>query len=214
MVLRYPVENTEISQVFGHDVSGDPIYGKFYEIFDNKHCGVDFPVPEGTTVKTSFPGIVVRSEYHDGMGNVAGIRNGNIVALYAHLDKISLSLGDILEAGDIVGVSGNTGKACVKPHLHFELRDLTKPSLKEMVFDPPFGKEINQYRERFEYIVNNKNTQKTLKKLSHMYFGTEDKWDLIKQTNNLNIDGDTQLDDGAKVVIPNFTEHDRLRYLP
>lgn len=208
MIAKYPVEDTKISQYFGNDVTNDPLRSKFYEIFDNKHCGIDFPVAIGTDVKASFPGVVVRAEYHEGMGNVVGIRNGNIVALYAHLDKISVNLGEFIKDGDFIGLSGCTGNACIKPHLHFELRDLTKPSLKEMVFDPPFENDIKQYRERYEYTVNNKNTQKTLKKLSFLYFGTEDKWKSIKQVNNLNIDEDTFLDEGTKLIIPNYTDNE------
>lgn len=205
MIVNYPVDDSKISQHFGNDVTNDPLRSKFYEIFDNKHCGVDFPVPIGTEVKVAFPGIVVRAENHDGMGNVVGIRNGNIVALYAHLNNISVKLGMVVEIGDRIGLSGGTGNTCVKPHLHFELRDLTKPSLKEMVFDPPFENEIKQYKERFEYTVNNKNTQKTLKKLSMMYFGKEDDWMLIKQTNNLDIDGNAVLENDKKMIIPNYS---------
>lgn len=204
MLINYPVEDQTISQPFGNDVTGDPVYSKFYELFDNKHCGVDFPVPVGTEIKVSFPGVVVRLENHLGMGNVVGIRNGNIVALYAHLSSISLQLGDVVNAGDIVGLSGCTGEACPTPHLHFELRDITKPTLKDMVFNPPFNREVEQFKNSFEYIVNNKNTQKTLKKLSLLYFGTEEKWESIKRINGLNIGGDDFLGDGSRIIIPNF----------
>lgn len=204
MFINYPVEEQTISQSFGNDVTGDPVYGKFYKVFDNKHCGVDFPVPVGTKVKVSFSGVVVRAENHLGMGNVVGIRNGNIVALYAHLGSISLHLGDVVGCGDIVGLSGCTGEACSIPHLHFELRDITRSTLKDMVFNPPFNGEVEQFKNSFEYTVNNKNTQKTLKKVSLLYFGTEEKWKLLKQTNNLNIRGDDFLDEGSRVIIPNF----------
>ncbi len=206
MFVNFPVDDKKISQHFGHDTTGDPVYGKFYEIFDNKHCGVDFPIPVGTKVKASFSGIVVRIENHDGMGKVVGVRNGNIVALYAHLSDFYVNLGDIIHTGDLIGMSGCTGKACVAPHLHFELRDISKSSLKEMVFDPPLEREIKQFIDTFDYVVNNKNTQKTLKNLSILYFGTDKKWNLIKKANRLGIEGDALLEDGLKISIPNYSE--------
>jgi len=206
MVIEYPVEDHNISQVFGNDVSQDLVYSEFYKIFDNKHCGVDFPVPVGSKVMSSFSGIVVRIENHPGMGNVLGIRNGNIVALYAHLNSITLHLGEIVSKNQFIGTSGSTGSACPTPHLHFELRDLTKPTLKEMVFEPSFGKEVQQYQDRFDYVVNNQNTQKTLKKIAAMYFGAEACWKLIKQVNDINHDGDMLLEEGKSIIIPNYTD--------
>jgi len=85
MIVHYPVKNTTISQPFGFDNSNHSERGNFYSVFDNKHPGVDFPVSKGTEVYAAFSGIVVRREFHKGMGNVIGVRNGNIVALYAHL---------------------------------------------------------------------------------------------------------------------------------
>ena len=204
MKIYYPVKDITISQPFGRDASNDPVYKEFYAIFDYKHCGVDFPVSVGTEIFASFPGIVVRVENHVGMGNVIGIRNGNIVALYAHLSRIDVQLGQTVNTGDLLGLSGATGEACPVPHLHFELRDITKPSLKEMVFEPKFEKDIDQYKETFEYTVNNKNTKKTLKTLAKLYFGTESFWEKIKLTNKFEIDGDTCLEDSKIVTIPNY----------
>ena len=203
MRIAYPVDDKKISQCFGHDVSSDPIYSKFYKIFNNKHCGVDFPVPIGTDIRASFSGTVVRVENHRGMGRVVGVRNGNIVALYAHLSEIYVNLGDFLRTGDKIGLSGCTGEACFKPHLHFELRDISKSSLKEMVFDPPFEDEVKQFKDSFDYVVNNKNTKKTLKNLSVLFFGTESRWKLIAETNSLTINGDTVLEENKKITIPN-----------
>lgn len=163
MKISYPVKNPTISQLFGFDNSNHPDRGNFYSLFDNNHPGVDFSVAKGTEVFAAFPGIVVRREFHKGMGNVIGVRNGNIVALYAHLSEFSVSLGEFIDVGYLIGLSGETGDACLTPHLHFELRDISKAGLKNMVFNPPFEKNCEDYRDTFEYVVNNKNTQKTLK---------------------------------------------------
>ncbi len=204
MIIRYPVKDHTISQPFGRDASNDPIYKEFYATFDYKHCGVDFPLPVGTEVFASFTGVVVRCENHIGMGNVVGVRNGNIVALYAHLSKIFVQLGEIVKEGVLIGYSGDTGDACPTPHLHFELRDITKPTLREMVFEPPFDREATQYVSTFKYIVNNKNTKKTLKCLSKLYFGNESNWEVIKVCNGLSFDEYYILEDSSTVIIPNF----------
>ncbi len=204
MIIRYPVKDHTISQPFGRDASNDPIYKEFYATFDYKHCGVDFPIAVGTEISASFTGVVVRCENHVGMGNVVGVRNGNIVSLYAHLSKITMQLGEIVNEGVLIGYSGCTGEACPTPHLHFELRDLTKPTLKEMVFEPRFDEEVSQWVSTFKYIVNNKNSKKTLKSLSKMYFGNENKWELIKAVNDYSFDGDCVLEDSLTVMIPNF----------
>jgi murein DD-endopeptidase MepM/ murein hydrolase activator NlpD len=204
MLIHYPVKQTTISQPFGRDTADDPVYKSFYTSFDNKHCGVDFPVSVGTDVFASFEGIVVRREFHKGMGNVLGIRNGNIVSLYAHLSRFNVDLGNVIAIDSLIGQSGNTGDALVEPHLHFELRDISKSNLKDMVFDPPFGSEVQNHCDQFTYKVNNANTIKTLRVLSKMYFGTEKLWERIKIVNNLNIKGDSVLTEGVQLVIPNY----------
>lgn len=204
MIIKYPVSNPIISQPFGFDNTNNPDRSTFYTLFNNKHPGVDFPVSENTEVYASFEGIVVRKEFHKGMGKVLGIRNGNIVALYAHLNEFKVNLGDIVRQRTLIGLSGDTGDACLSPHLHFELRDIAKPSLKEMVFEPEFDEEVSQYISTFKYVVNNKNTQKTLKDLSKLYFGSENVWELLKKANKYNFDGDHFLPTGLELTIPNY----------
>lgn len=210
MLLKYPVIGFPISQPFGLDNTTHTERGTFYTLFDNKHPGVDFAVPENTPIYASFEGIVVRKEFHKGMGIVIGIRNGNVVALYAHLNEFKVTLGEIAHEGGLIGLSGNTGSACLTPHLHFELRDITKPSLKEMVFEPRFNEYLSSYnnvsyKETFIYTVNNKNTKKTLKSLSKLYFGTDAHWQKIRDSNIFDYDGDLILNDGDEIKIPNYT---------
>ena len=204
-ILIYPTEETTIDQPFGLDNSKHPLRKDFYTIFDNKHSGVDFPIAVGSKVYCSYSGVVVRREFHEGMGNVIGIRNGNIVFLYAHLDKFKVKLGQIVKQGELVGLSGKSGAACPTAHLHFELRDITKPTLKEMVFEPKFNQKLTNHKNTFEYIVNNTNTEKSLASLSKLYFGTEKSWNSIRNINsNLSSYHKNQiLPDELIVIIPN-----------
>lgn len=74
-----------------------------------------------------------------------------------------------------------------------------------MVFNPPFEKKCENYRDFFEYVVNNRNTQKTLKTLSTLYFGSEKYCEVIKETNGMNtLDPNTELLDGTTITIPNY----------
>lgn len=204
MKVNSPVQPFRISQPFGFDNTLHKERSSFYTLFGNKHPGVDFDLPEGTPIHSSFEGIVVRNEFHKGMGNVVSVRNGNIVALYAHLDESKVKLGDKVSTGELIGLSGNTGAATLTPHLHFELRDVSKTVLKDMVFDPPFGKILLNYADTFIYRVNNTNTPKTLKSLSKLYFGTESYIEKLKNINHLTIGDDVKLQDGLLVKIPNY----------
>ncbi len=204
LVLEFPVKNPIISQEFGFDNTIHPLRKEFYAPFNNKHPGVDFRLPINSDIYSSYPGIVVRKEFHKGMGNVVGTRNGNIVILYAHLSKILVNLGQILKTDESIGLSGDTGTACNEPHLHFEIRDITKVNLKEMVFDPPFGKIIKQFKDSFTYQVNNTNTPKSLQFLSIRYFGNESYWHKIAKVNNLKINSTKVISNNTEVIIPNF----------
>jgi len=208
-ILRKPVEDRySIGHKFWTDHTGDPSYEWAYKTFDGHHPGSDFYMPEGSLVLAAFPGVVVRRDWHTGMGNVLGIRNGNIVAIYGHLTGFTVGLGMVVSAGEKVAESGNTGKATMsgRPHLHFELRDITKPTLKEMVFGPEFGKPIMCWKDAYTYVVNNANTAKTWRLLALRYLGDKERWKEIKKTNHkLGIEKETHtLPDGVEVVIPNY----------
>lgn len=208
-ILKRPVSNEfKISQAFWVDHAGDPEYDWAYQVFDAHHPGVDFYMPKGSGIYNVFEGVVVRQEWHKGMGEVVGVRNGNIVAIYAHLGESLVKAGEVVPSGELIAKSGNTGVATKPdtPHLHFELRDLTRPQLKEMVFKPEFGKPMKRWRETFTYKINNTNTRKTWRFLALRYFGGESAWKKIMRENgNVSIKGgDTVLPDRIEIVIPNY----------
>jgi len=205
MVLSYPIRKDFISQTFGRDCTKDSLFSKFYILFDFKHPGVDFSIPIGTKVKAALPGIVVRKEFHKGMGSVIGTRHGNIVVLYAHLSNFKLQLGQVIKTGELVGFSGNTGAATTEPHLHFEIRDITRENLKDMVFDPPFGKKIEQFQNKFTYKVDNKNTNKTLELLALRYFGAVSySKKILKSNPKLESHPKKVIKNGTIIIIPNY----------
>lgn len=206
LILESPVDISRfpISHGFWVDESNNQEYQGFYTLFSNHHPGIDFNLPEGTPINAAFPGIVVRRELHPGMGHTLAIRLGNVYVLYAHLNQISVNLGQLIRTKQPVAYSGNTGSATTMPHLHFELRDLSVVALKDSVFEPVFGHELACYHPTFSYVINNANTTKTLAFLSTRYFGVPSYAELIRDYNPklASYSFDAPLPQGATILIP------------
>lgn len=83
------------------------------------HTGIDIPAPEGTPVVAAAGGIV-RWVGADGMcGNGVTISHGNDMAtVYCHLSAVLVGPGQAVQAGQVIGLVGNTGQS-TGPHLHF-----------------------------------------------------------------------------------------------
>lgn len=88
------------------------------------HSGLDLDLETGDEVAAAFEGMVRISQYHSSYGNVVVIRHANgLETLYAHLSKRNVAPGDYVQAGDAIGLGGNTGRS-YGSHLHFEIRYL------------------------------------------------------------------------------------------
>ncbi len=86
------------------------------------HTGIDLAMSVGTPVSASDSGIVTAAGWAGAYGNRIKIDHGQgeYVTLYAHLSQIAVNVGEVVEQGEIVGYSGNTGRS-TGPHLHFEI---------------------------------------------------------------------------------------------
>ena len=85
------------------------------------HGGVDFPALTGTPVHASQAGHVVIAESMFFSGNTVVVDHGlGIYTFYCHLSEISVKVGDAVEAGDLLGKVGATGRV-TGPHLHWAL---------------------------------------------------------------------------------------------
>lgn len=110
---RMPVQGIVTSKV---GLRHDPIDGTL-----RHHNGVDIAVPTGTRVKAIAAGRVVQSASRGGYGNLVTIDHGDgMLSLYGHNSQLMVSVGDRVEAGQTVALSGSTGRS-TGPHLHFEL---------------------------------------------------------------------------------------------
>ncbi|MBI9042934.1 MAG: M23 family metallopeptidase [Anaerolineaceae bacterium] len=127
--FKWPVkEEINILQPFGGNA-------KAYEIFGIKgHAGVDFNVASGTPVYPVIPGIVQACRYDSGsarggFGHYVRLgHNGGFMSYYAHLlPDFEVQPGEVVDYETVLGYSGNSGNSA-GPHLHFEIRDLSKPN--------------------------------------------------------------------------------------
>ena len=96
--------------------------GKFGVRRGRRHQGVDLPLKTGDPIYAAFTGKVRVSKYWGAFGNLVIIRHDNgIETFYAHLSKRYVDVGDWVNAGDVIGLGGSTGRS-TGPHLHFETR--------------------------------------------------------------------------------------------
>jgi murein DD-endopeptidase MepM/ murein hydrolase activator NlpD len=105
---RLPVKNYVLTSGFGYR-------------WGNLHAGEDFAVPTGTNLVAMSTGTVDFAGQESGYGNLVKICYWDgTISFFAHMSSISLSVGDRVGPGELVGLSGNTGDS-TGPHLHLEI---------------------------------------------------------------------------------------------
>ncbi len=91
---------------------------------------VDFAGAVGTAIRAAAGGEVIVSKssgWNGGYGQYIVVRHPNgSQTLYAHLSANNVGVGAYVEAGQVIGAMGNTGKS-TGPHLHFEVRGARNP---------------------------------------------------------------------------------------
>ena len=112
-----PVAGTITSQ-FGHRV--DPITGEV-----SSHTGTDIACAEGTPILAAADGIVTVANGLDSWGGSYGYyiqidHGGGLETLYAHCSSICVTNGQQVQAGQVIGYVGHTGRA-TGSHLHLEV---------------------------------------------------------------------------------------------
>ena len=101
-----------------------PVEGIIIDDFNiiNKHYGLDIAAALNSSVKSCLDGIVLFSDWSSSKGNVVIIQHiDNIVSTYMHNSILFKESGELVKAGEVIGVVGNSGEQSTGPHLHFEL---------------------------------------------------------------------------------------------
>jgi len=141
-IIRQPVDRDfqKISSPFGdriHPITGEK---KF-------HYGIDYAMPIGSNVYSCTYGecVLKKIDDEDGFGNwllihsvfPEGEKNMSWFFFYTHLSKCKITEGDLVEPGQVIGLSGDSG-ASTGPHLHFQVcrEDASKANYDKYAVDP------------------------------------------------------------------------------
>lgn len=142
-------ESPESASRFGWVVGGDGGaisemmygYGGYYG-----HKGIDIAADLGTPALAGDDGTVILADWYYGYGRCVMIDHGDLVTLYGHLDEISVTEGQEVRRGDIIGTVGKTGEVS-NPGLHFEVRQRTSGKSAEIaeVIESSESSESDEY---------------------------------------------------------------------
>lgn len=113
MPSRWPVRGA-VNSDFGSRLSPWTREAEF-------HSGLDISADRGTPVHAPAPGTVLFAGAQNEFGLTVILEHGHdIRSLYGHLSKLQVTQGQKVERGQVVGLTGNTGKSS-GPHLHYEI---------------------------------------------------------------------------------------------
>lgn len=104
-----------VSSSYG--VRNDPFNG-----VPRMHTGVDLAGNYGDSVGAAMSGTIQWAGRRNGYGNLVVVDHGNgIATYYAHLSAFAVATGEVVDAGQLLGYVGSTGRS-TGPHLHYEVR--------------------------------------------------------------------------------------------
>lgn len=106
-----------VTQDFGNKLklNGIDWYGQWGLL---GHNGIDYGTPAWTPILAPHKGKIIEARYDASYGNYVKIENDKEGSVLAHFARLSVTAGDYVEEGQIIGYSGNTGGS-TGPHLHW-----------------------------------------------------------------------------------------------
>ncbi len=92
------------------------------------HMGIDYGVKSGSPVYSSAGGLITFAGYTIDSGYMVMIQHDkNFITIYKHCSSILKKIRDVVSQGELIALSGNSGKDTTGPHLHFEVWQNGKP---------------------------------------------------------------------------------------
>lgn len=98
-------------------------YHEVSEVHQTPHKGIDYAIPIGTKVQSYTGGkvVLIKDSGDESFGKHVKIRTiYGYEVIYAHLSQILVKEGDQIKVGDVIALSGNTGRS-TGPHLHVQV---------------------------------------------------------------------------------------------
>lgn len=123
--FRWPLSNIVMTDPYG--------YSRQTSGYSIAHKGTDFRAKEGTPVMSINRGVVRIAKTYRDYGKTVVVDHGlGVQSFYMHLSKINVTPGQLVSAGQTLGLSGQTGYAA-QPHLHLTIR-INGVSVDPMIF--------------------------------------------------------------------------------
>ncbi|MFM7016347.1 MAG: M23 family metallopeptidase [Bacteroidota bacterium] len=133
--LRWQIENQEqftlvntkdkaFSTGIGSYSFFTPLKGSITAKFSTaqKHYGIDIVAAANEGIKSALDGTVIMANFTSETGYVIGVQHSNnLLTFYKHNSALLKSVGDYVNAGEVIAIIGNSGEFSSGPHLHFEL---------------------------------------------------------------------------------------------
>lgn len=112
--VSYPLKEICVTSPFG--VRRDPFTGR-----KSRHEGLDLKAAQGEEAYAMMHGLVIKVGSDKRSGKYVTLRHGDFSVSYCHLSECLVKKGDCVRPGDVVGISGSTGRS-TGPHLHLTVR--------------------------------------------------------------------------------------------
>ena len=92
------------------------------------HLGIDYGLKVGSPVYASAGGYVIFADYTVDNGYMLILQHKrDFITIYKHCSSLLKRVRDVVEQGELIALSGNSGKNTTGPHLHFEIWQGGKP---------------------------------------------------------------------------------------
>lgn len=120
--IAVPLVDNKAKKYYSFPSDGVRITSRFGPRRRRYHYGIDLGLRTGEPIRSMFDGTVRVAKRAGAYGNLVVIDHDNkLETYYAHLSQINVAPGDVIKAGEVLGLGGSTGRS-TGPHLHLEIR--------------------------------------------------------------------------------------------